>query len=248
MKLFNPIRNGHSSKNQLEAQSYIRPGFFNVSWTRNDQEHWSEWEFSVCSRSQRPFCFCYEFSRELPSLISEVDWIRHGHISQPSYWIPIPDFGPRQWPRTPFLAIEDRARERLIKDIIERSRQPKLSTETVLPGGWIRTIQYEPVEKPMRVWLPDEIIGSKGRGGAISQYADKLRQLGVYRLSKTRTAKQIMDFLKEHCERSPYTTSRALRRAIQAVPKDLGAFSLVAHANIKHGYWPAPFGAYLMQP
>jgi hypothetical protein len=249
MKLFDATSsNGHSSKNQLEAQYYIRPRFFDVSWTLDDQEHWSEWEFSICSQCQRPFCFAYESLRELPSLISEIDWIRHGHSSQPSYWTPIPDFGPRQWPHTPFLAIEDQERELLIRHIIERSRQPKLTTETVLSGGWVRTIQYAPVEKPMRAWLPDEITGSKGRGSAMSQYADKLRRLGVYRLAKTRNPKQVMDFLNEHCKTSPYTTLYALRRAIQSVPKDLCAFSLIAHTNIKHGYWPAPFGEYLIQP
>jgi hypothetical protein len=233
-----------------EPTSLVRPIYLSQVWPAGERSHWTEWEFSVCPLDQRSFCFSYEFSRELQSLIAAVDWIRHGTVSDyGTYWNPTPYFGWKHWPLTPFLAIPEIERERLVQALIEQSRAPRLSTETVLPGGWIRQIQYRQVEQPICAWLPDHVPGHKGRSSPSVRFADLLRALGAYRLAKERNnLKQVMDFLREHCATMPYVRKSTLKTAIDPISKILCAFDLIANANIRNGYWFPPFGPYIVQP
>lgn len=250
MKLIHPTSNGRSLKDQDEATSCVRSIYFNQVWPEGESSHWTEWEFSVCPPLMRPFCFAYEYSRELESLRHVIDDIRYGKSSDPgSYWKPRPGFGGFYWPETPFFAVPEAERDQMVQAIIEQSRAPLLNTETMLSGGWIRQIQYTQVEQPICAWLPDQVPGHKGRSSPMAKYADLLRGLGMYRLAKERNnLKEVMDFLREHCATMPYARQSTLKTAIKPIPRILCAFDLIANANIRNGYWFPPFGPYILQP
>ena len=82
----------------------------------------------------------------------------------------------------------------------------------------------------------------------MAKYPDRLRALGVYRLSKTRTLKEVMYFLREHCQTLPYCRISTLKTATNSVSKYLHAFSFIANTNIRNGFWFPPFGEYIVKP
>jgi hypothetical protein len=66
-----------------------------------------DWDFRSCPPDELPILYNYEFSRESGWIGEQVEFIRCGHSTSPTYWAPNPAFGFPEWPAQGYLSIPE---------------------------------------------------------------------------------------------------------------------------------------------
>jgi hypothetical protein len=210
--------------------------------------HPLDWDFSSCPPDELPILYCYEFSRELSSMLREVGHMRYGEPKESSYWTPDPNFGWPEWPEFPFLAVPVRERARRLAllmvpdpmaDIVQITARPTVPrTVLELQIALVKHIREQTTPKPAQ----------RNRGSDIARYRDQLRALSVYRLMEHFSARDVVDFLREHYRRPLYTRPNGLYKVCHRASQHLQRFEGKARAQIREGQWFPPFGRYLVSP
>jgi len=187
----------------------------------------SDWDFRSCPPDELPILYNYEFSRESAWIREQVEFIRHAQNSAPTYWSPSPSFGWPEWPLQSYLSIPELERLRRLYGLTSAQ------------------------ERFAELLNPPKILAAPTRTGRASYragYADQLRALSVARLRVGRTAAETRALLAQLYDPSPYAEETALERAQRKAYRVLVRFVLLAKAQLAHGRWFPPFGAYVIRP
>jgi hypothetical protein len=206
-----------------------------------------DWNFSNCPLPELPILYNYEFSRESGDLREDVDFIRHGQPSEPTYWSNIPDFGWPEWPELPFLTISPAERQRRIALL---SSPPDPITDIVqalaeLPLDSPPVEQQRAIVKHIREQYTSVKPLPRNRSAS---YRDRLRALSVYRLRQHYSAPDVLKLLQEHYRKAAYNHPGNIDRAKREFMRHLYAFVLRAQDQARKGQWFPPFGPYLIRP
>jgi hypothetical protein len=216
--------------------------------------HPLSWNFSSCPRKEIPFLFYYEFSREFEWIRALVDFIRHGQMTPPSYWSPIPDFGWADWPARPYLWIPQAKRQKRLARLLTIGKEPVIldlpRSATIfdhiraLEERW-RVSEQLAFEPQRRLFVPSP---RRDRSALKARYKDRLRMLSVYRLSKYYRPKEVSELLKKEYRTIAYRSPKNFSRTLRTFDRHLCVFHLRAQANINAGLWFPPFRRHLIEP
>jgi hypothetical protein len=169
----------------------------------------------------------YEFSRESAWIGKQVEFIRYGRVTSPSYWSPNPSFGWSEWPLQSYLSIPELERLRRLYGLLSEHEQ------------------FVELLRPPKILTP---ATREGRASNAARYTDQLRALSVARLRVGRTAAETLTLLAQLYDPSPYRDTTALERAQRKAHRFLVSFILRANERIKNGLWFPPFGGYVIRP
>jgi hypothetical protein len=195
-------------------------------WQPSFPEDWSLIEYL---QRELPALYCYEFSRESQALRDSVEFVRHGKITELTYWQPCPEFGWAEWPAQSYLSIPQAER-------LERLNALTLRNEKIL----------ELFPKPI-VKTPARPRHT-GRASDEARYHDQLRSLSVARLRVNFSAAEALELLSRTNGRALYSDTTALERAKRKAHRFLIGFILRAETQIAHGLWFPPFGNHIVKP
>jgi hypothetical protein len=187
-----------------------------------------DWDFRCCPPEELPILYNYEYSRESVWIREQVDFIRHGPVpSATTYYSPNPSFGWPEWPVQSYLSIPENERLRRLYSLLRDHEQ------------------FVELLHPPKIYASPT---RTGRASYAARYADQLRALSVARLRISHTAAETLALLGQLHDPPTYTDTTALERAQRKAHRLLVRFVLLAKAQLTHGHWFPPFGAYIIRP
>src|SRR5260221_5295754 len=215
---------------------------------------------SRCPPHERRHLLCYESGRELAWLRDYVHWMRTGSMMGQSYWQSDPTFGWTEWPRTPFLAIDESDRTRRIAAMKPPPDDPWLKALPLSRVGLLHngpTVQI-PLSLPLQCVSREELVEAfkallearqigrtsrplkAGRSAPRRRLEARITALVIYRLRKHFSAYDALALLEQSDLRNAYSDEAHLERARRKAERHLAEFDLRARAAIQAGRWFFP--------